>query len=96
LLQRANFRCLKRSTHDKNRVDADDCSQNSGGIAATSSPHHFTFFKISVAFIFKRSLELAHQASQSCFGNKTGVTSRNVNDALGVQKQPLFAREANQ
>jgi hypothetical protein len=61
-------------------------------------PYHITslFFKISVAFIFERSIELAHQASQSCFGNKTGVTSRNVNDALGVQKQPLFAREANQ
>jgi hypothetical protein len=56
----------------------------------------FHFFKKSVAFFFERSLELAHQASQSCFGNKTGITCRNVNDALGVQKQKPFAREANQ
>jgi hypothetical protein len=54
------------------------------------------FFKISVAFFFKRSIELAHQASKPCFGNKTGATSRNVNDALGVQKQMLFALEVTQ
>jgi len=71
-------------------------SQNSGGISATSKPQRSIFFYKCVAFFFERGLELAHQASESCFGNKTGITSGNVNDALGVQKQKQFAREANQ
>jgi len=36
---------------------------NSGGICATSIPHYFAIFYKSVAFFFKRSIELAHQAS---------------------------------
>jgi hypothetical protein len=59
---------------------------NSGGICATSIPQYRNFFYKSVAFFFERSLELAHQASKSCFGNKTGITCGNVNGALGVQK----------
>ena len=59
---------------------------NYGGICATSMPQCQNFFYKSVAFFFERSLELAHQASKSCFGNKTGITCGNVNDVLGVQK----------
>jgi hypothetical protein len=61
-------------------------ADNSGGICATSIPQGLNFLYKSVAFFFERSLELAHQASNSCFGNKTGITSGNVNDVLGVQK----------
>ena len=57
--------------------------------------HVIDFFYKSVAFFFERRLELAHQAPYPALENKTGITCRNVNDALGVQKQKLFARVAN-
>jgi len=56
---------------------------NSGSISATSMPQHFIFFYKSVAFFFERSIELAHQASYSCFGNETGITCSNVKRCIG-------------
>ena len=64
-----------------------DAERNSSGMSATSMPHSFVFFYESVAFFFERVIELAHQALQSRFGNKSGITSCGVSDALGVQKK---------
>ena len=68
-----------------------NADRDSGGKSATSMPHSCSFFYKGVAFFFERVIELAHQASQSRFGNDAGITSCGVSGALGVQKKMLFA-----
>jgi hypothetical protein len=70
-----SFFSEKFASRAKKFTNARPERKNSSGMHATFFSRSKKFFYKSVAFFFERSLELAHQALKSGFGNGTGVTA---------------------